>query len=241
VQINRTSNEEIEVAVKKSILIVGASRGLGFALTEEFLTRDWNVVATSRGSSSGLASLQKRHPESLALSTVEITDIASLRALRERLTDRKFDVLFVTAGICKANELSPLQVEEKDFIDMMVTNALSPMRIIELFQDRVANDGVIAAMSSEIGSITNSTGFWELYSSSKAALNMLMKSFAAHHPNDPHALLLIAPGWVKTDMGTQDAILEISDSIPLVADLVERSAGARGVHFVDRHGKTIPW
>ena len=124
---------------------------------------------------------------------------------------------------------------------MLLTNALSPMRVIELFHDQVATNGVIAVMSSELGSITNSTGFWELYSSSKAALNMLMKSFSARHPNDPRALLSVAPGWVRTDMGTQDAILEISDSIPLVVDTVSRNAGVPGLRFTDRHGDTLPW
>jgi NAD(P)-dependent dehydrogenase (short-subunit alcohol dehydrogenase family) len=96
-------------------------------------------------------------------------------------------------------------------------------------------------MSSELGSVANSTGFWELYSSSKAALNMLMKSFSARHPNDPCALLLVAPGWVRTDMGTQDAVLEISDSIPLVVDVVTRNAGVPGIRFIDRHGEILPW
>jgi NAD(P)-dependent dehydrogenase (short-subunit alcohol dehydrogenase family) len=124
---------------------------------------------------------------------------------------------------------------------MMLTNALSPMRVIEAFQNLVAEDGVIAAMSSEIGSIGNSVGFWELYSSSKAALNMLMKAFSERHPDDPRALLLVAPGWVRTEMGGEEAALEISDSIPLVVEMVERNAGIPGLRFTDRHGEVLPW
>jgi NAD(P)-dependent dehydrogenase (short-subunit alcohol dehydrogenase family) len=63
-------------------------------------------------------------------------------------------------------------------------------------------------MTSELGSIAESRGFWELYSSSKAALNMLMKCFSARHAGDPRALLLVAPGWVRTDMGTPAATLD---------------------------------
>jgi NAD(P)-dependent dehydrogenase (short-subunit alcohol dehydrogenase family) len=100
-------------------------------------------------------------------------------------------------------------VSDRDFLDMMLTNALSPMRVIEVFHDLVAENGVIAAMASEIGSISNSVGFWELYSSSKAALNMLMKAFSERHPDDPRALLLVAPGWVRTEMGGEEATLEI--------------------------------
>ena len=226
---------------KKTVLVVGASRGLGLALAEEYCARDWQVIATSRGSSAGLDALQKRFPSSLETEAVDIADLASVRALRQRLEGRKLDVLFVNAGICKANELTPLQVDEKDYIEMLLTNALSPMRVVELFHERMSENGVIAVMSSELGSVANSTGFWELYSSSKAALNMLMKSFSARHPNDPRALLLVAPGWVRTDMGTQDAVLEISDSIPLVVDVVTRNAGAPGIRFTDRHGEILPW
>ena len=209
------------MAAKKTIAIIGASRGLGLALAQEYSARAWNVIATSRGKSAGLDALRERYPAALEIEKVDIADLASVKALRERLAGRKLDTLFVNAGICKANELTPIAVSDKDFLDMMLTNALSPMRVIEVFHDLVAENGVIAAMSSEIGSITNSSGFWELYSSSKAALNMLMKGFAARRPDDPRALLLVAPGWVRTSMGGTDALLSIEESIPLVVDMVE--------------------
>ena len=79
------------------------------------------------------------------------------------------------------------------------------------------------------------------YSSSKAALNMLMKCFSARHDGDPHALLLVAPGWVRTDMGTSAAALSIDESIPLVVQSVERSSGRAGLRFIDRNGRTLPW
>jgi NAD(P)-dependent dehydrogenase (short-subunit alcohol dehydrogenase family) len=229
------------MVAKKTVAIIGASRGLGLALAEEYCARDWHVIATSRGKSSGLDTLRERYPAALETEKVDIVDLASVRALRERLAGRKLDTLFINAGICKANDLTPIAVSDQDFLDMMLTNALSPMRVIEVFHDLVAENGVIAVMSSEIGSITNCFGFWELYSSSKAALNMLMKAFSARHPDDPRALLLVAPGWVRTEMGGEEASLEISDSIPLVVDVVERSAGVPGLRFTDRHGEILPW
>ena len=145
------------MAEKKNVLVVGASRGLGLALAEEYCARDWQVIATRRGSSAGLHALSKCYPSSLEIETVDIVDLATVQALRSRLDGRKLDVLFVNAGISKANELTPIQVEEKDYLDMLLTNALSPIRVIELFHDQVATNGVIAVMSSELGSITNST------------------------------------------------------------------------------------
>ncbi|WP_296185690.1 SDR family NAD(P)-dependent oxidoreductase [Pseudomonas sp. UBA1879] len=226
---------------KSTALVIGASRGLGLALAEEYLTRGWQVIATTRGHSEGLDKLRQRFGVSLEIEQVDIIDLSSVRALRGRLDARELDTLFVNAGICKANELTPLQVAEKDYLDMLLTNALSPMRVIELFHDRVKVDGVVATMSSELGSIADSTGFWELYSSSKAALNMLMKSFHARHVEDTRALLLVAPGWVRTDMGSQDALLDVSESIPLVVDVVNRNAGVPGLRFINRHGDELPW
>ena len=227
--------------VRRNVLVVGASRGLGLALTEEYCGRGWHVIATSRDESAGLESLRKRYPASLELETVDIVDFSSVKALRTRLEGRKLNTLFVNAGIAKANELTSVEVDEADFLDMMLTNALGPMRVIEVFRDIVEERGVMAAMSSEIGSITNSYGFWELYSASKTALNMLMKAFSTRHSDDSRALLLVAPGWVRTEMGGPEATFGIWESIPLVVDVVERNAGVPGLRFTDRHGVILPW
>jgi NAD(P)-dependent dehydrogenase (short-subunit alcohol dehydrogenase family) len=128
---------------------------------------------------------------------------------------RRIDVVFVNARICRANEETPSTVAEQDFVDMIPTNALGSMRLVELFESLVPTGGVIAVMTSELGSIAGNRGFWEPYSSSKAALNMLMKCFAARHADDPRALLLVAPGWVRTDMGTSAATRRSKKASPL--------------------------
>ena len=229
------------MADRSTALIVGASRGLGLALAEEWLKRDTRVIATVRTPSQELKALHDRYPASLEIEFVDIVDEASVRALRERLGNRTFDVLFVNAGICKANQETPSTVDEQDFVDMMLTNALSPMRVIELFEGLVPASGVLAVMTSELGSIAGNTGFWELYSSSKAALNMLMKCFAARRQGDRRAMLLVAPGWVRTDMGGPAASLSVEESIPFVVDSVERGRGKAGLRFIDRNNRTLPW
>jgi hypothetical protein len=67
-----------------------------------------------------------------------------------------------------------------------------------------------------------------------------MAAFAARNNEDKRALLLVAPGWVRTEMGGPEAGLEISDSIPLVVDMVERNAGKPGLRFTDRQAKSSP-
>lgn len=225
----------------KTCLIIGASRGLGLALAEEYCARGYHVIATSRGDSAQLDNLKICYPKQLTLEHVDIADLASVRALQGRLAAYRLNTLFINAGICKANELNTVQVDEQDFVDLLLTNALSPMRAVELFHANVERNGVVAVMSSELGSVAGNRGVWELYSASKAALNMLMKTFYTRHQGDSLAYLLVAPGWVRTQMGGPGAQLEIGESIPLVVETVEGHAGVPGLTFTDRFGVTLPW
>lgn len=226
---------------EQTALVVGASRGLGLALVEEWLTRGWRVIATARGHSAGLDELRARFPDTLEIERGDIVQAASVRDLGARLRGRRLDVLFVNAGIARSNDKTPVDVDEQDFLDMMLTNALAPVRTVQLLGDLVQANGAIAIMSSELGSIASGAGFWPLYSSSKAALNMLMKAYAAYRPSDPRALLLVAPGWVKTDMGGDAAMLSIEDSIPLVVDMITANLGKPGLRYLDRFNKELSW
>jgi NAD(P)-dependent dehydrogenase (short-subunit alcohol dehydrogenase family) len=226
---------------KPTILIVGASRGLGLALVEQFCSRDWHVIGTVRGKSAALDDLKARFPASLEEETADIADEASVRALHQRLNGRTLDMLFVNAGIAKSIKETPSTAPVQDFLDMMLINAFSPIRLIEMFEDIVAPNGTIAAMSSELGSITGNNGSWDLYASSKAALNMLMKCYTAHRPDDRRAKLVVAPGWIQTDMGGSEATYTVEECIPLVVDMLEKNHGKPGLRYVDRFDKTLPW
>ena len=194
---------------EKRLLLFGASRGLGLAIAEEYLKLGWHVVATARhGSGTALHDLVDKADGRLDIEIVDITDPAQVAALRERLGSDRFDLLFVNAGVTNDDRETIADVSTEEFVRVMVTNALSPMRVVETFKDLVPPTGAIAIMSSGQGSVgNNETGGHEVYRASKAALNTLMRSFAARHRDDPRTLLLLAPGWVRTDMGGPQARL----------------------------------
>lgn len=217
--------------VGKAALIIGASRGLGYALAAEYLARGWWVTATVRGAGrSDLHDLAGNAGDRLVVETVDITVPERVAALHERLAQTTFDLLFVSAGVTNDPEETVADVPTETFVHLMVTNALSPMRVVETLQDLVAPKGTIAVMSSGQGSIAdNDNGGFEVYRASKSALNQLMRSFAARHVDDPRTLLLIAPGWVRTDLGGPAARLTTGQSIPGVADTIEAQAGRGGL------------
>jgi NAD(P)-dependent dehydrogenase (short-subunit alcohol dehydrogenase family) len=227
----------------KTLLLIGASRGLGLALAEEYLKRGWHVIGTVRdGARTKLHDLRERANGKLEIETVDINEPAHVRALRERLQGRALDCLFVNAGVKNDDRETIADVSTEDFVRVMVTNALSPLRAIEALHDLVRPDGVIAAMSSGQGSVANNeSGGYEVYRASKAALNTLMRSFAARHATERRTLLLLAPGWIRTDMGGPQAPLGIEDSIPNLVSTIEAQRGTPGLQYLDYRGRTVPW
>lgn len=227
----------------QTALIIGASRGLGLGLVREYLRRGWHVTGTVRGTArTALHDLADEHPDEVAIETVDINQPGQVAALRDRLASRRFDLLFVNAGVSHDRAETIGMTTDETFTQVMVTNALSPMRVVERLESLVPAAGAIALMSSGLGSVANNeTGEWEVYRASKASLNTLMRSFAARHAGDRRTLLLVAPGWVRTDMGGPNALLDVETSIRGVVDAVTARTGKPGLHYVDRQGNTVPW
>ncbi len=227
----------------KNALIVGASRGLGLALAEEYLRRGWTVTATIRSvGNAALDGLAAKHPGRLRIETVNIADDAQITALAGRLAGGSFDLLFVNAGVTNTPTQTIGEVTKDDFVRVMITNALGPMRTIEAMLHLVSDGGTIGVMSSGLGSVAdNEAGGWEVYRASKAALNTLMRSFAARHRGDNRPLVIIAPGWVRTDMGGPQASLSIEQSIPRVVDVIAAQSGKPGLRYLNYRGETVRW
>ena len=226
-----------------TVLLIGASRGLGLAMAKEYIIKGSQVVATVRGAErTELHDLQDTVAGRLEIEHIDITIPEHIVDLHNRLAPRIFDLLFVNAGVAINAEDTIADVSTEEFTRLMVTNALSPMRVIEALEDLVAPDGTIAVMSSGQGSdANNARGGFEVYRGTKAALNMFMRSYAARHHNDPRTLLLMAPGWVKTRLGGPNARLTISESIPNLVKVIDAQHGRGGLQYLDYRGETVAW
>ncbi|MGE3148420.1 MAG: SDR family oxidoreductase [Pseudorhodoplanes sp.] len=225
-------------------LIVGASRGLGLGLVQQLIGRGWRVLATVRDPSrqTPLHAVAARGGGRAEIEHVDINRCEDIAALKARLAGRSFDLLFVNAGVSNGKFETVRDSDPSEFTRLLVTNALSPMTVVDAFCESVRPDGVIGVMSSLLGSIeANAAGGYEFYRASKAALNMMMKSFAVSHGEAPWSFVSISPGWVRTDMGGSAAPLDVETSMGGVAAVLESRRGTRGFAFLNYRGETVPW
>ena len=228
---------------RKRVLLIGASRGLGLALAEQWARGGWHVTATARSrTGAGLRGLVDRYPDDVEIEIVDVTVQEQIAALSDRLGPRRFDLLFVNAGVTNEPEGTVADTSTDEFVRVMITNSLGPLRVIEALQDHIEPTGTIGVMSSGQGSVANNErGGHEVYRGSKAALNTFMRSYAARHDGEHRTLVLMAPGWVQTEMGGPGARLRIDESIPNVVKTIDALRGRSGLHYVDYLGRTVPW
>lgn len=224
---------------QKNALIVGASRGLGLGLVETFLERGWRVTATQRKPSPDLARLET---DALRVETADIDDDASVAALHSRLASERFDLIFVVAGVATQAHDPLHAVPRAVAAQVYLTNAISPIRFAETFLDRLAPGGSLALMSSILGSVSlNEAGGWETYRASKAALNTLARSFEIRHRAEGVSVLVLHPGWVRTEMGGEGADIDVATSVTGLFDVIAARLGEPGAQYLDYRGKTLPW
>lgn len=231
-------------ARRSTLLLVGASRGLGEAMAVAFVRKGWEVIGTVRADGpTRLDDLARRCGDQVRIERLDITDTAQIAALHERLSGTSLDMLFVNAGTANSDQDETIaETSTEEFVRVMVTNALGVMRTVEGLHDLVREDGLIGVMSSGQGSIANNEkGGHEVYRGSKAALNQYMRSYAARHAETRRALVLMAPGWIRTDLGGDKAPLDVEDAIPELVDTLLAQRGTAGLRFIDRHGETVAW
>lgn len=219
-----------------SALILGASRGLGLGVAHEFAKRGWTVTGTVRKEEDRPA-LERAGAHALLC---DITDPAAVAALHGQVP-AGLDLLFVNAGVSGPKHQDAGHTTAEEAGALFLTNAVAPVAAARALQDRLAADGVLAFMSSRMGSVAlNDNGSLELYRASKAALNSLTRSMVA---KDGGALtvLTLHPGWVQTDMGGQGADLDVPTSVHGLADVILAQRGLPGSRFLDYSGAELAW
>jgi NAD(P)-dependent dehydrogenase (short-subunit alcohol dehydrogenase family) len=179
-----------------SVLVIGASRGIGLELVRQYMDAGVRVIATAR-SDADLERLRAMGAEPLRL---DVADPASVSALAWQLDGEKLDLALYVAGVMGGASAATPPTQDM-FDRVMHTNVLGAMQVIPQVMPMVeAAGGVFAAVSSAMGLIgsVSASNAW-LYRVSKAALNMAVSSARFDYPQA--TLVVLHPGWVQTDMG----------------------------------------
>jgi NAD(P)-dependent dehydrogenase (short-subunit alcohol dehydrogenase family) len=224
----------------KTVLIVGASRGIGHEFVRQYDAAGWRVIATARDERA-LAELEALNAAPISLDVTEPDDIA---ALETKLAGERLDTALIVAGVYGpvTEGVEPFTVEDFDYV--MTTNVRGPMMLIPVLLPLVESaHGVLGVLSSRMGSIAEATGTtgW-LYRTSKAALNCALRVTALQ---TRHATCVaLHPGWVRTSMGGAHAAIDVERSVSGMRSVIAAASVDRETYhgrFVQYDGTAIDW
>ena len=228
------------------VLITGANRGLGLALTRAYLDRGERVAATTRhlGKSPELHQLKETYRDDLLILRADVGLGRSVNTAAEDATLHlpRLDVLINNAGIAPGKPDQGLEsLELSQVRDAMDTNALGALRTTRAFlplllksrQPRVVN------VSSGAGSLSKNPIETPNYAycGSKAALNMFTRIMAREFRPQGLSIVAMTPGWVRTDMGGPDAELDANAVAGEMLESIDNLTIEQTSLFLDRHGK----
>jgi NAD(P)-dependent dehydrogenase (short-subunit alcohol dehydrogenase family) len=219
----------------KNVLVTGANRGIGLELARIFRARGDSVIAVCRRASADLAALGVR-----VVTDVDVTDERSLDKLVRALEGTRLDVVVHNAGILRSEALG--SIDYRSLQAQIDTNAIAPLRLTERLLPLLAAGAKIAFMTSRMGSIAdNSSGSMYGYRMSKAALNMAGASLA--HDLKPRgvAVVILHPGYVRTEMTGGHGNIEPKDAAAQLVQRIDELSLATTGRFLHANGEVLPW
>lgn len=224
----------------RTVLVVGASAGIGRGLAHVWLQQGWSVIATARDDAGEAALRALTGVGRLTVKRLDVTDEAGQIALADGL-EGPLDVLMLNAGVFGLENLMAGPPEAA--LEVYNVNALAPARLAWRLKDRMREGtGVIAFTSTGMGSIEdNNSGRYDAYRASKAAQNMLARNLWHGVRDRGVTVLSIDPGWVKTAMGGRNASIDVETSASGVVEQIEARAGAADHQYISWNGKRRLW
>lgn len=227
------------------ILVTGANRGIGLELACQYSEAGERVIATCRDpdGSNPIKHLRQSHP-TVEIEQLDVTDEASIKALAERLSGRKahLDLLINNAGTLFSEPFG--EWTSRGFATTFATNITGPALLTQALASLLFEGSKVINITSGLGSFGLGIGMGDntvSYSASKCGLNMITAHSAASLRDRGVIVAALNPGWVKTDMGGQEAELEVQESVAslrkTIAALDSESSGG----FFDHDGERLPW
>jgi NAD(P)-dependent dehydrogenase (short-subunit alcohol dehydrogenase family) len=225
------------------VLITGANRGIGLEFTQQYAQDGWNVLACCREPqhASALQALATAQTN-IRILHLDVADFSQIDALALQLKDEKIDVLINNAGVFPDSSLSDADTE--NWLQAFKINSIAPMKMATAFTPHIAKSELkkLATLSSKMGSMAdNTSGGSYIYRSTKTAVNMVMKSLSIDLKPAEIAVVTLHPGWVQTDMGGSNALINTQTSVAGLRKVIENLTLSNTGRFIAYDGKEIAW
>jgi NAD(P)-dependent dehydrogenase (short-subunit alcohol dehydrogenase family) len=231
----------------KTTLITGANRGIGLEFARQYAADGWRVHACSRHpeKSNALNKLTAQYPERINIHALDVSDHVQINRLAQTLADESIDLLINNAGIYPDSKKGGFgHTDYADWLQAFRINTMAPLKMAETFATQISlsEQKTIVTITSKMGSIAdNSGGGSYLYRSSKAAVNMVVKSLAIDLKPIGIIAVVFHPGWVMTDMGGPNALITAEQSVSGIRHAIEKLTIADSGKFFAYDGQIIPW
>ncbi len=227
----------------RTVLIVGANRGLGLEFARQYLDEGAEVHAVVRKASAADALQALADKGSLTIHQGDVADGASMAVLAAAIDGRPIDVAIANAGIYGGPHQSWHDMDYDAFAHTLAVNAMGPLRVAQVAHAslKAGREKKFVAITSQMGSNAGSGGGMLAYRSSKAALNKLMSSLALDWKADGISVIPMHPGWVRTDMGGPNATLSPEESVAGMRKVIDGLSLESSGRFFNHDGSQIPW
>jgi NAD(P)-dependent dehydrogenase (short-subunit alcohol dehydrogenase family) len=225
-----------------TILITGANRGLGLEFARQYAADGWRVIATVRDVAKAGA-LQKLG-DTVEIHPLDVSDFAAIDQLAENLDGTAIDVLLINAGLNPQGEAPrAAKADYTAWPEVFRVNTMAPLRMAVAFTRHVAasHSKIIAAISSGGASLAQARGGNYIYRSSKSALNSCLVNLAREYDGSGLCVVMLAPGWVRTDMGGPNAKFSPQESVSMVRRVIGGLSAKDNGRFINNDGKDYPW
>ena len=228
-----------------TVLITGTNRGIGLEFVKQFLAREDTVLATCRdmGSATELRQL-KNDTSKLHIFELDVSSQKSMEDLTLQLTGHAIDIFINNAGVYGPRDSTFGKVSANEWAKVLQVNAKAPMILTQLLIDnlRDGSDKKLLYISSKMGSINDNKGGGSyVYRSSKAALNAVVKSISVDLRDSGFSVAVLHPGWVQTDMGGPNALIDVTTSVSKMIDVIDNLNFHNSGSFFNYDGGIIPW
>jgi NAD(P)-dependent dehydrogenase (short-subunit alcohol dehydrogenase family) len=225
-------------------LITGANRGIGLALVKAYAGRRDKVFAAVRAASDSaeLETLAEASRGWIELIELDVSDPVDIARAKRRLEAEPIDVLINNAGVSGPDRQSALDMDFEGLAETLAVNAIAPLRIANAFLPNVkAAKGKIITLSSQMGQMQSASSDSLAYRVSKAAVNKLMRGLATELKPQGVPVLIVHPGWVRTEMGGDGAHLSPEESAAGMLKLIDKLDIASTGKFLAWNGKELAW